>query len=66
MDDSQIDKVEVSLDGGLWQQTVLTGTNWSVAIAPLALTNPDGGSLSVEARATGRKRPGHRPRTRPA
>ena len=51
-DDSQVDKVEVRLDGGPWQQTVLTGTNWSLAMAPLALANPDGGSLSVEARAT--------------
>ena len=51
-DDSQVDKVEVRLDGGAWQEAVLDGSSWSLALAPLAQANPDGGMLTIEARAT--------------
>ena len=51
-DDSQVDKVEVRLDGGPWQEAVLDGSAWSLALAPLAQANPDGGTLAIEARAT--------------
>ncbi len=51
-DDSQVDKVEVRLDGGPWQEAVLDGSAWSLALAPLAQANPDGGMLAIEARAT--------------
>ncbi len=87
-DDSQVDKVEVRVDGGPWQEAVLDGSTavrqahrtgperstavrqahragpelveglaevgsaWSFALAPLAQANPDGGMLTIEARAT--------------
>ncbi|MCB0111831.1 MAG: hypothetical protein KDE53_38165, partial [Caldilineaceae bacterium] len=51
-DDSTVDKVEVQLDGGGWQQAQLSGTNWSLAIAPQSLANPDGGNLAIDVQAT--------------
>ena len=44
--------VEVSLDSGAWQTAVVSDSQWSLALAPLALANPDGGTLNVAARAT--------------
>lgn len=52
LDDSQVVSVEVSLEGGAWQTAVVSNSQWSLALAPLALTNPDGGTLNVAARAT--------------
>jgi hypothetical protein len=51
-DDSQVARVEVWLDGGPWQETTLDGGDWSLTLAPLAQANPDGGTLTIEARAT--------------
>ncbi|MEZ4767997.1 MAG: Ig-like domain-containing protein [Caldilineales bacterium] len=51
-DDSQVDTVEVRLDGGPWQEAQLDGTNWSFTLAPLAQASPDGGSLAIDARVT--------------
>ncbi len=54
-DDSQVAKVEVRLDGGPWQEAALDSPaagGWTFPVAPLALANPDGGSLAIEARAT--------------
>lgn len=52
LDDSQVISLEVSLDGGAWQTAVISASDWALPIAPLALTNPDGGTLTVAARAT--------------
>jgi uncharacterized repeat protein (TIGR02543 family) len=52
LDDSQVVSVAVSLDGGAWQTAVISNSQWSLAIAPLSLANPDGGTLNVAARAT--------------
>ena len=52
IDDSQVVSVVVSLASGGWQPAVISDSNWSLAVAPLALANPDGGTLNVAARAT--------------
>ncbi len=52
LDDSEVASVEVSLDSGAWQTAVVSDSQWSLALAPLALANPDGGTLNVAARAT--------------
>ena len=51
-DDSEIDKVDVRLGGGPWHEAVLNGSAWAFTVAPLAQTNPDGGTLAIEVRAT--------------
>ncbi|MFN8446200.1 MAG: Ig-like domain-containing protein [Caldilineaceae bacterium] len=48
-DDSQVDTVEVRLDGGDWQRAALNGGNWSFTLAPISLANPDGGTLAIDA-----------------
>jgi hypothetical protein len=51
-DDSQVDKVEVRLDGGPWQAALLSGSAWSLALEPLLQANPDGGVLLIEVLVT--------------
>ncbi|MFN8333456.1 MAG: Ig-like domain-containing protein [Saprospiraceae bacterium] len=51
-DDSQIESVEVRLDGGNWQLALLNGNTWSFALSPASAANIDGGTLAIEARAT--------------
>ncbi len=51
-DDSRVRLVEVQIDGGDWQEAVLTGNNWLLPIAPLAQANPNGGTLAITVRAT--------------
>lgn len=52
IDDSQVVSVVVSLEGGAWQSAVISDSNWSLAVAPLGVANPDGGTLNVAARTT--------------
>jgi len=54
-DDSRVAAVEVSLNDGVTTTAGLAqldGGGWSLAIAPQALANPDGGMLAVAVRAT--------------
>ncbi len=51
-DDSQIDRVEVRLDGGAWQFAQPNGNSWSFVLSPGSAANIDGGTLAIDARAT--------------
>jgi hypothetical protein len=51
-DDSAVERVDVSLDGGAWQKAVLDGNNWSFSFGPLGVTNPNGGTVNIAVRVT--------------
>ncbi|MBI1293418.1 hypothetical protein GC175_00485 [bacterium] len=51
-DDSAVERVDVSLDGGPWQKAVLDGNNWLLSFGPLGLTNPNGGTVNIAVRVT--------------
>jgi hypothetical protein len=51
-DDSRVRQVEVQIGSGPWQEAVVSGNSWLLPIAPLAQTNPNGGTLAITVRAT--------------
>ncbi len=52
LDDARVRMVEVQIDDGPWQEAVLDGDEWLFLLAPLAQANPNGGTLTITARAT--------------